>query len=1011
MLYNISELYIATVMTRATTGMESTLAPSTRNNKNIPQEYFTNTRVLHASLSRPVSRFPLPRNPNRNKNKRKKKFRCKVPSSLSMLKISAATGHRSPAPSSASSSAAATTPYLGLHQARDDNVNDNTDTMAQKHEQEHGDDRSMSDTTTLSPTQSSSSPSVDGRKRFGDCALVEIIHLHDCLRGAIHALQKDFTELSHIVLEETFFDGIVDEDKKKKKPDNADPSTGPQQLEDGASADSPRPSSPPSSPSTSADQIERLVELESRSNARFQVIWSVFRAHSAAEDEFIWPALRSKTRGEINGSPCNSPKYQPGGAGECNQQTFPDDLSSSSPTTTPNANGAAESRPKAVVSTVVAATAGASKSASTSGYESTASEIVEQEEYEEDHADEERMFTMMDHLLRRLRKGLNVHQTDRTNSNGRKRNRYARDNVVNTMKEIMSLTKTLTQHLFVHLEKEENQCLPLVVKHMTKSEIHDLVGQIMGKRSSDMIAQILTMAVQNLDEADQEGMVKHMKQAMAGTFFDQWLSMSGWMDGKAKRARAASIGTDNDGLSIDNTTIATAAGVNPSDSASPTQVKRLKSDSSASDQSAIPLRVEHKQRTDTASSNRVASADDIVASNIPSEVAGEITSHAELEKLIRAVATNQSLTPREKQNTIQGLRASVWKRNQRLLAGESIDSSRALAGIASTADGTATSANTIINARPPAAYYVMGEDEQVYRVEDPNLIPNFPSTELSATYNVSTSAGRVLGCPHYARACKLRHPVSGRLHTCRICCEQKREASSGSHDNPEPPLDRYAVKEVLCMECTTLQPANKRCIQPECTLHTKSEGFARYYCDICHLYDDRPTVNIFHCPYCNTCRLGKGLGIDYRHCMRCNACVAINEEHRCIPQKLQGSCPICHETLFNSTEPMKGIQCGHVMHLSCFNEYRREQNYACPLCMRCMEDMSEYFSMLDQAVALQAMPMRLQNTMSNIYCQDCEKTGQCRFHFVGLKCPNCGSYNTREMNRFEARSSAANGES
>eukprot|EP00957_Ditylum_brightwellii_P198342 15114285-Ditylum_brightwellii.AAC.1 len=33
------------------------------------------------------------------------------------------------------------------------------------------------------------------RDEFGDCALVEIVHLHDCLRGALRALQRDVSDL------------------------------------------------------------------------------------------------------------------------------------------------------------------------------------------------------------------------------------------------------------------------------------------------------------------------------------------------------------------------------------------------------------------------------------------------------------------------------------------------------------------------------------------------------------------------------------------------------------------------------------------------------------------------------------------------------------------------------------------------------------------------------------------------------------------------------------------------
>lgn len=43
----------------------------------------------------------------------------------------------------------------------------------------------------------------------------------------------------------------------------------------------------------------------------------------------------------------------------------------------------------------------------------------------------------------------------------------------------------------------------------------------------------------------------------------------------------------------------------------------------------------------------------------------------------------------------------------------------------------------------------------------------------------------------------------------------------------------------------------------------------RYYCGICHLFDDAPGKDIYHCPYCNVCRLGKGLGVVSCCCSSC----------------------------------------------------------------------------------------------------------------------------------------------
>jgi hypothetical protein len=188
-----------------------------------------------------------------------------------------------------------------------------------------------------------------------------------------------------------------------------------------------------------------------------------------------------------------------------------------------------------------------------------------------------------------------------------------------------------------HLEKEEMQCMPLVVKHLSKSEIHDLVGKIMGKRSSDMIAQIMSMAVQNLNEADREEMVKYMKQAMAGTFFDRWLCMSGWMSDKAPPKEDESAKKRS----------ATSA-----------------SSSSFEENNATSKRT--KVGATPASNAAVVASSTMAMLPKTTNPAGEITSQAELEKLIRAVATNSNLTPLQQNTTIQGLRDSVWKSNQRL---------------------------------------------------------------------------------------------------------------------------------------------------------------------------------------------------------------------------------------------------------------------------------------------------------------------------------------------------------
>lgn len=76
---------------------------------------------------------------------------------------------------------------------------------------------------------------------------------------------------------------------------------------------------------------------------------------------------------------------------------------------------------------------------------------------------------------------------------------------------------------------------------------------------------------------------------------------------------------------------------------------------------------------------------------------------------------------------------------------------------------------------------------------------------------------------------------------------------------------------------------------------------------------------IYHCPFCNLCRVGKGLGRDYFHCMTCNACMSMQlTVHKCREKGMESDCPICHDFLFTSNTPVKALPCGHFMHSDCF---------------------------------------------------------------------------------------------
>jgi len=641
------------------------------------------------------------------------------------------------------------------------------------------------------------------RKEFSQCALVEIIHLHDCLRGALHEIQS---VVNSLVEYSSCIDDDVENswDKKETKQNN----DGGNKMENLSNTVYPISSSSSSSSSRSSGNNPKKIfkvhiasDLAGKAASRFHLIWSVFQAHSGAEDEFIWPALKVKLS-----------KLQ---ADCCDDQQPRSEASSLSSVSRPQCPCAAT--------------------------------LIGQEQYEEDHVKEEAMFKQIISTLRRLKGSFRYyHVSGKQTGESQKKALYIIRQAILLLKK---QTDSLTQHLQKHLKKEETECLPIVKAHLSNKEISTLVGNIMGKRSAEVMTKILNLALCTLPAEERTAMVTHMKNAMEGTFFEKWLEMGGW-DG----------GHEKGGIET-----------NPN----------------------------------IGCGSRLALQSSFGPISLPC---------GNLKRQIPKLPVNNEEGPQIKimRNSLSR-HPSKWYR-------EDENGQNSLVWCCSSPEST---------------------DADIL-----STIPAFTESELTPTFHFSsTQGGPVLGCKHYARACKLRHPATGMLHTCRLCFQDLRESTTTqppaylhttiTDSSRLPVLHRNAISEVLCMRCGALQPANEFCINPDCY---PKQPLARYFCSICKLYDDAPSKDIYHCPYCNACRKGKGLGIDFRHCMRCNACVSIDEYegHACIPQRLQGNCPICKEELFESTVPLTGMKCGHVMHLSCFNSYLSSCSSSgkikCPLC-------------------------------------------------------------------------------
>lgn len=72
-------------------------------------------------------------------------------------------------------------------------------------------------------------------------------------------------------------------------------------------------------------------------------------------------------------------------------------------------------------------------------------------------------------------------------------------------------------------------------------------------------------------------------------------------------------------------------------------------------------------------------------------------------------------------------------------------------------------------------------------------------------------------------------------------------------------------------------------------------------------------------------------------------------------------------------------------------------SYKCPICNKSLVNMETQFRNLDLAVLSQPMPPDFRDTKAKILCNDCSARSTVAYHWLGLKCSICRSYNTVEL--------------
>ena len=233
---------------------------------------------------------------------------------------------------------------------------------------------------------------------------------------------------------------------------------------------------------------------------------------------------------------------------------------------------------------------------------------------------------------------------------------------------------------------------------------------------------------------------------------------------------------------------------------------------------------------------------------------------------------------------------------------------------------------------------------------------------------------KIKECTHYKRNCLVKCNQCLKFYGCRFCHDE----------NENHNINRFSITIMKCKLCDAVQDCSNKCFSCE-------ESMAKYYCNICHLFDDDTNKIIKHCDKCGICRIG-----DNQHCDKCNMCFSKSSfaNHKCVDKdKYNDICCICQQNLKTSRLHTTVLKCGHLVHHECLNEYLKSNQYQCPLCKKSLVDMTYNWLEIENYVKTCKMPEEF-NYNVRVFCNDCEKKSITKYHFSYNQCQECKGWNT-----------------
>ncbi|KAJ3561462.1 hypothetical protein NPX13_g8936 [Xylaria arbuscula] len=84
------------------------------------------------------------------------------------------------------------------------------------------------------------------------------------------------------------------------------------------------------------------------------------------------------------------------------------------------------------------------------------------------------------------------------------------------------------------------------------------------------------------------------------------------------------------------------------------------------------------------------------------------------------------------------------------------------------------------------------------------------------------------------------------------------------------------------------------------------------------------------------------------------------------------------------------------IHRDCLDAHQKT-SYKCPICNKSLANMESQFRSLDLSIQAQPMPEEFSGARAIVLCHDCSAKSSTLYHWLGLKCGVCQSYNTAQL--------------